>query len=350
MAKREAYDNSEPQWIPSFDEDMMSNFILRHSNWCNFNWDKQDYKENTLKYIIKDKPLHKIVSGVSFMNNGFRTIGSFCRMAEMGFPLSDKIKQKIKEEVSELKKQKQEVVQENVKISIQEKIKERICDILEMIEVRVDEFIECLVKDKNCAFNASALFAHIGVKPVHTARIISSFEPRVKEIESALGGDEELMEGYSFLGKVKLKKYLEFNKGIVETCRSIVTDKPKRKKKKVKPEVLVKGLKYLIEDTTLGIRSIDPKTILNKKSLITYNTKNKKSTLLVSDYGLSVKGSSIIGFNPSLSTTKRIKDKKTLFPLTKGNTGVQSYFKSIKSKESVAKGRINKDTLLIGVQ
>ena len=133
MPKREAYDNSEPQWIPSFDEDVMSNFILRHSNWCNFNWDKQDYKENTLNYIINDKPLHKIVSGVSFMNNGFRTIGSFCRMAEMGFPLSDKIKQKIKEEVSELKKQKQEVVQENVKISIQEKIKERICDILEMI-------------------------------------------------------------------------------------------------------------------------------------------------------------------------------------------------------------------------
>jgi hypothetical protein len=91
--KQEAYSKDEPVWIKTMveDDDQISGFVLRHSNWCNFNWDRKDYKQNTLNHIKTNKKLFKLVSGVNHDSEGFRTIGAFCRMHELGCPLSDKI-------------------------------------------------------------------------------------------------------------------------------------------------------------------------------------------------------------------------------------------------------------------
>lgn len=348
---------SEPLWnlnIPLNDE-YLSAFIIQHSNWCNYNWDRKDYRKATLEYIKSNKKSKSVLSKLTSKNHDsfiFREIGNYCRMASLGCPMSDSIIQKINDGVASLLKESNINLVQNaqpiVKVDIQERIKSKTNELLETIELKVDSFIHHITMNDTYPFNALSWLQQIGVKGVHVEQIINTFLPRIKEIETALNGDKDLLEGYSFLGKAKTRKYLEFNTSIVDACKTIALNKRKpRKKKKISPEKVISKLKYMVEDTKLKIKSIDPRKIISCNTLITYNTKTKRASIFKSVAGLSVKGSSIINFDSHNSSSKAIRKENYIFNLTKPTKDVSLAYSSIKAKEKPVKYRINSDTLLL---
>ena len=91
-----------------------------------------------------------------------------------------------------------------------------------------------------------------------------------------------------------------------------------RKRKEKSPEKLVAKLKYKIEDTKLGIKSIDPTEIIYAESLWVYNTKTRKLGQYQAKVldprkmnrpgtGLMVKGTSIIGYDEETSIQKTLR-------------------------------------------
>jgi hypothetical protein len=171
-----------------------------------------------------------------------------------------------------------------------------------------------------------------------------------------LGENEQLLEGYNYLSKAQLRKFYDFNKLICDQLKlhmSIMKSNRKpRKKKKKKPEQVVKKLKYLVKDTASGAESILPEEIIGASTVIVYNTKTHKASIFYADTstsGISVKGSTIIGFDAALSKEKSIRKPTEFIKIAKkdGIRSINNTWKSIKAKESIPTGRINTNTLIL---
>ena len=124
-----------------------------------------------------------------------------------------------------------------------------------------------------------------------------------------------------------------------------------RKKKTLSATRLVKTLKYQKEFTDLKLVSINSEKIVGANELWVYNTRYK--TLGVyhavnSVRGLSVKGCTIQHFDEDVSIQKTArKPQEVLEVLNKRS--LKKQLNHMKTKEQTMTGRINAQTILLGV-
>jgi type III restriction enzyme len=121
------------------------------------------------------------------------------------------------------------------------------------------------------------------------------------------------------------------------------------------PVDMCKKVKYQQEDKTLGIKSLSPTKIIGAEKVLLYNTQSAKATIIEanSSHGLSIKGSTIIDFDSSISKsyTKKIRKPAEFMKeiKDKGIRAVKSSLDSIKTSSYECSGRINEDTIILGV-
>jgi len=128
----------------------------------------------------------------------------------------------------------------------------------------------------------------------------------------------------------------------------------KPRAKKVKPaSVLVSKLQFLPEFKELNITSVDPKGIINATQLWVFNPKTRNLSVYhaVGRSGLSVRGTTITGYDTDASVTKKVRKPEQVIPqvLNAGKVDLRSIMKNLSTTESKANGRINKDTILLRV-
>ena len=201
---------------------------------------------------------------------------------------------------------------------------------------------------------------HRGCKGVHASRIAEWFRRRLVEIDSVLNGkaDDQLREGYSCFDKKRIKAHREWLNELISLCEhtKAVSKKlraPRRKRRKP-PVEIVKKLKYKSSDDALKVKSIPPSKIVGAEKLVTFNTKTRVATIFETDSreGLSVKGTTIIGFDPKKSSCKVLRKPEELLGVVSKNGGIRAVknaFNASKTVEKEPTGRINEDTLLLGV-
>ena len=196
------------------------------------------------------------------------------------------------------------------------------------------------------------------VKPMIAQKIADHYKPLYAEIFDALNGkDDQLREAYSSWKKPKLKAYMEFVRSIIsaaETRATIVKATRKPRKKKEKPaSALVSKLKYKVKDDTLKLDSIDPKQIIGCNQLWIFNTKYRTLGVYnaMGPAGLSVKGSSIVGYDEKTSIVKKLrKPTEQLNKLMQGGKIVlRKFMEDIKCKSKEATGRINNEVVLLRI-
>ena len=161
--------------------------------------------------------------------------------------------------------------------------------------------------------------------------------------------DADLVEGYSFLSTTKLKKLDGYLESLIEVLES--KSKITRRRRKVDPAKLVKAVQFMPESKEFKLESVDPVTIIGAKGLLCFNTKTKKLTLFEAktSEGLSIKGTTVQGFSES-SNTKTIRKNNfhTLTTIKEGRIPhVKIVMNSIRTKDAIPTGRINKDTLIL---
>jgi len=218
-----------------------------------------------------------------------------------------------------------------------------------IVEKWIDEYIEALQSnDSVVRRNVKALITTNQVKPREAKKIAGHFGGLLDEINAVIDRvDDDLVEGWSYLNTTKLRRLQSYLEVIVTefTTKGTVT----RKKRKVKPEQLVKNLNYLDKFNGIG-SSVDPTSIIGAKRVLLYNTKQKKIALYISDAGMSVKGSTLKNFDSSIIKNcgrKNLKWVSSLIscPFAK----VMNEINTILSKEQSGTGRVNKDTLILRV-
>lgn len=239
------------------------------------------------------------------------------------------------------------------KISIQNHIDIQVSNLCAELEGEVDDFYDNGFKTN---LNMYDWLRTREIKGLIAKRIGDNFRPLLQEMED-ITKDDDLKEAYRHFKRSDIKKYKGFLKNIIDDCERYSsnqnTNRKPRKKKPITNEKLVSKLIFKKEDIDYKIKSIDPVKIINSSVLWVFNVKYRKLGYYVSEKpaGLSVKGSTIIGFDNQKSYQKVIrKPEEVLGDILNGsNASIRKKIESINSKEQPLNGRINRETVLLKI-
>ena len=242
---------------------------------------------------------------------------------------------------------------EKPKVSIQDRIREQVSSFISDIECKVDDFIDSDFKNKYDCYNH---LNEIGCKSVHARKMRQFYLDSYNETVDVYNAEDDyLNEAWGHLKPKYHKKIMDFYGIIVDDIERLIKNstaqrKP-RKKKTLSATRLVSKLKYENEHSELRLASVNPEKIIGATELWVYNTKYNKLGVYYAENsvrGLSVKGCTITNFDSSTSIQKTArKPEEVLKTLTKRT--LNKNIKLMKTKEQEVTGRINAQTILLGV-
>ena len=192
--------------------------------------------------------------------------------------------------------------------------------------------------------------------------IIGSIEDEFGErmaflMEAHEGEDPQLVEGYSHYKKKDWKNWITWYNNILTDLsdykRMKVNVKRKtRVKKPVSPDKLVRRLKYMRTFEDLGLTSIQPTELVQSQQAWIYNTKTRKLFKYIasdSDQVLTVKGTTLIGWDPKVSVGKTLRKPKEQLAAfyNAGKVQLRTFLDDIRATEVKGNGRINEHTILL---
>ena len=330
--------------------------LIHAYNWYGHYHVAEDAKAFVLAYFKKDEKKRKIIEKIDPMS--LYNIGWNCRILSRGGSLPEDIKQRVFDKLDQLISDTEEALRKKKEeasvIPLKEREPTKATNIIADLEEQVDNYIR-----EGCSeFDAVKWFSDNGIKPHLAKEVFLYYTPIYAElVESLSGTDADLKEAYSHLGRKNLKRYAEFIRSIIAAADDTKTIKRvsrKPRKKKVKPaSVLVKKLNYLDKDEELGIHSLRPEDIIGAKQVWVFNAKTRFLSVYnaIGEAGLGVKGSTLTGFDGATSISKKVRKPKEILAevVSGGKVVLRKLMGGIRAKESEAKGRINKDTLLVRI-
>jgi hypothetical protein len=171
--------------------------------------------------------------------------------------------------------------------------------------------------------------------------------------------DEQYVEAYKHYRAADFKRHVAFLDAIQTAVDQYRQVKKATKKARVKrapnKEKVVAKLKYMKEEKTLKLVSINPVDIIGAQELWAYNTKTRKLYKYIADSltgPLGIKGTSIINFDTAKSVGKTLRkpDEKLKEFAKASKVQLRKFLDEIKATETVGNGRINLDMILLKVQ
>jgi methyltransferase-like protein len=297
--------------------------------------------------------------------------------------ITDSVKGQIEEVISFgkiIKEEKKEEEQEKVntyKPSIQQLLFNKSLEMSEEIDEYIEEFDGS--SSMLTTFDPQRMLLIVGAKPNHAKIIASLYQPTFDDFSELVNPPstkgmsefdkdmhEQLKEGYSHLSKSVIKNQFKMYKSIMDACDNIVlkgkvTRKP-RKKKIVSAEKQVKNFKYLDHHPETKSISVNPADLVGANAAIVYNSKTRKLGIYHAQNidpmglkrdgsGLSVKGTTIQGFDEKTSVCKTLR--KPIEQLAKfkkiAKRSLNKEFTAINSVEVKMNGRFNDHSLIIKV-
>ena len=280
-------------------------------------------------------------------------------------------------------KQEEEKEKANVYVpTIQERIRDQSIDMVEDI----DEWLETWVADPNSfdpkAFDFKAHFNKLQPSQAHARKMKTFYDgiladyndlermPTAGQLKkmSEYDADQwaQLKEGYAHLKKADIKKFRTAIEELMGALDFIIDQaKATRKPRKAKPksaDKLVEKLKYLKADPKYNLASINPTDIVGANELWVFNTKTRKIGKYIASNvdpkglgrngtGLSVKGTTIIGFDENLSIQKTLRKPEEQLKEFKsaGKVALRKFLDEITTTDIKLNGRCNLDTVLLKV-
>jgi len=168
---------------------------------------------------------------------------------------------------------------------------------------------------------------------------------------------EETAEYFENVSDEALNADLEQYKMLKEMLFSIEenTKATRRKpRKRVKSaEKMTKNVKFMQNDDSLNITSINPGTIVGAQALMVFNVKTRKLGMYYAkdESGLAMKGTTVQNFSEK-STAKTVRKPNDVLPHFRKGTRIRRWetlFSDINAKSQSLTGRINADTLIVKV-
>jgi len=262
-----------------------------------------------------------------------------------------------------VKKAKVEKVKAEVyKPSIQERMAEQLSEIIGEIETWVDE---------QPSKDAPKLFDYLkknNVAQAHINKIRGYYEPIAAEYKTLTEKDcpEDLKEGYSNYTKAEIKQIIKFYESLFSDLDAYANlkrvSRATRKPRPKSADKQVAKLKLKKDDARYKIVSVDPIQIVGASEAWVFNTKTRKIGKYVAanidptgmgreGSGLSVKGTTLVGFNEDESVQKTLRKPEEQLKefMGSGKVALRKFLDNIKATETKMNGRFNEHTVLLKV-
>jgi hypothetical protein len=382
---------TEPTWTEKFETDVDRDCALaRAFSWYNYMSSDSECKKWTIEYMKSNKFSKEDIQAIQNMDISIKygdipglygfNVGMMCRMLSLGAPVRkediDSLNKCLTHLINKEKSKPKEAVETTEPvISIRERTNEKIYGVIGDLEKMADTKLETVSsgissiaifeqkkeeiaskkvqKKQEKTITVKDILHTKNVKPNQCDKIASWFTGVLSLFE------EDMKENaYSCYSKAGIKEYKDFLNEIILSCKQYGEANKTitiRKKRKKSPVDMCKKVKYQQEDKTLGIKSLSPTKIIGAEKVLLYNTQSAKATIIEanSSHGLSIKGSTIIDFDSSISKsyTKKIRKPAEFMKeiKDKGIRAVKSSLDSIKTSSYECSGRINEDTIILGV-
>jgi len=280
-------------------------------------------------------------------------------------------------------KQKEQETTKNIHVpTIQERIRDQALDQSQEIETWLEGFIVDKKTFNPRGFDFKKHFSQTGVTQAHARKLktfyvneLDDFKdlerfPTSGQLKKMTEHEQDmwaqLKEGYAHIKKADIKNYtIAINELLSALDFVIESAKATRAPRKSKPKSatkLVEKLKYLKTDPKFKLASTMPDEVIGATELWVFNVKTRKLGKYIASNvdpkgigrdgtGLSVKGTTIIGFNEKLSIQKTLRkpeDQLKEFK-TSGKVALRSFLDDIKTTDTMLNGRCNPDTILLKV-
>ena len=280
-------------------------------------------------------------------------------------------------------KQEEEKDKKNVYVpSIQERIREQAFKQSEKIEEWLEGFISNKETFDPKGFDFKKHFSDTGVTQAHARKLKSFYEGELddfKELERFPTAGQlkkmdehtqdmwaQLKEGYAHLKKADIKNYtIAIEELLLALDFVIDSAKVNRKPRKSKPksaEKLVEKLKYLKTDSKYKLASINPADVIGANELWVFNIKTRKlgkyiaknidpKGMMREGTGLSVKGTTILGYDEALSIQKTLRkpDEQLKDFKSSGKVALRKFLDDIATTDTKLNGRSNPETVLLKI-
>jgi hypothetical protein len=237
--------------------------------------------------------------------------------------------------------------------TIQDRLNEKTADTIGELEGHYDEFL----KNPRYQFKPYDFLVANNVPQSQLTKYELLFQARFDELKTAFTKtDEQLSEGYSHYKIGDYKRIMSFIDQILNDIIQYRGVKRATKKvrapKSIPKEKTVAKLKYAREDKVLRLVSVPATDIVGAQTLWCYDTKTRKIIVYYADSltgPLTVKGTSIAGFDVARSVTKTLrKPEEQLKEFARASkVELRKFVDGIKTTEAKANGRINPNQILL---
>jgi hypothetical protein len=283
--------------------------------------------------------------------------------------------------VEEVKEEENEKVKKYVP-TIQERIRDQSLEMCEEIDVWLDTWMVDKEGFDPKSFDIKRHFQKLQPSQAHARKIKSFYENELADFDELdrmpTAGQlkkmteheadmwAQLKEGYAHLKKSDIKKFRTAIEALM-TELDFIIDQAKATRKPRKPKArsatkVVEKLKFCKADSKYALASIDPATLVGANELWVFNVKTRKLGKYVADNidpkgmgregtGLSVKGTTIIGFDENLSIQKTLRKPEEQLKAFKaaGKVALRKFLDEINTTDTKLNGRCNPDTVLLKI-
>ena len=266
--------------------------------------------------------------------------------------------------------------------SIQERIREQAATMSEGIDEWLDAWTANPKKFDPTSFDIKAHIKKVQPTQAHARKMRAMWEGDLVDFDelermptkgqlakmSELDADmwAQLKEGYAHIKKADIVKYRKAIEAVNAELDFIIdqakaTRKP-RKPKQRSATKLVEKLKFSKADPKYSLASIDPTLIVGANELWVFNVKTRKLGKYIASNvdpkglardgtGLSVKGTTIIGFDETTSIQKTLRKPADQLKEFKGAGKVvlRKFLDDIPTTDTKLNGRCNPDTVLLKI-
>jgi len=367
----EKYTGREPVWdterAAAMSQDEFDHFLRKSFFYYNYYYTQKDCKRHVVKWMQDNQYSKADVS--RFIRSPDRAIPmTACGLvmaARQGMPMREKeltyLRDRLHEAVNSDDLEPEVATDKTTPVpvvrapTIQDRLNEKTAEHLAHFEGLYDDVIAG--NDvKPDAFNY--LTANT-VPQSQINKFVELFSNRKTELTAAQAKeDEDLAEAYRHYKAADFKRHYAFFDSVLDALDQYRSVKKTQKKARVKrapnKEKVVGKLKYMKEEKTLKLVSINPVDIVGAQELWAYNTKTRKLYKYIADSltgPLGVKGTSITGYDEVKSVGKTLRKPEEKLKEFARATKVQlrKFLEEIKATETQANGRINADIVLLRI-
>lgn len=224
--------------------------------------------------------------------------------------------------------------------------------------IHVDAILERIRLRKLKTFDASLVSELCKLQPAEIKELNHQYDRTFEDFKAALAGDSFCIEAYSNYDKGQMKLAL----ALLKAVRALKHDKKAngklrirnhgpRKHKQKPPEQIVKKVLFMERDPETGVSSLKPTELVGASEMWIFNTKTRKLGCYYASngIGLSAKGTTVLQYDETKSTTKTIRKPKEQVHefISKSPSEMHKYWDSIRAVPQPISPRLSRDTLIL---